>query len=96
ETLKDMRKGATLEDGSAKPDSVKLVKHEGDKSLLEIVFHEGRKHIVKRFVSHFGHKVLRLKRVAIGPVSLGNLKPGQWRELTREELRDLKRALDIM
>ncbi|MCS7278339.1 MAG: pseudouridine synthase, partial [Aquificaceae bacterium] len=57
--------------------------------------HEGRKHIVKRFVSHFGHKVVRLKRVAIGPIELGSLKPGQWRDLTKEELKKLRQALGL-
>ncbi len=95
ETIDAMKGGAVLEDGFAKPDSVKLVKHGKDNSLLEIVFHEGRKHIVKRFVSHFGRKVIRLKRVAIGPIGLGSLKPGQWRDLTREELKSLRQALHM-
>ena len=95
ETLDAMKRGAVLEDGPAKPDSVRLVKHMKDKSLIEIVFHEGRKHIVKRFVSSFGHKVIRLKRVAIGPVRLGKLKPGEWRDMTREELKNLRQALGI-
>lgn len=96
ETIRKMERGAQLEDGFAKPDSVRLIKHEKDKSLIEIVFHEGRKHIVKRFVSHFGHKVLKLKRTAIGPISLGRLKPGQWRELTKEELKKLKKAVGLL
>jgi len=95
ETLEAMKRGAKLEDGFAKPDSVKLIKHLRDASLLEIVFHEGRKHIVKRFVSRFGHKVIRLKRVAIGPVRLGKLKPGEWRDMTKEELKSLRQALGI-
>ncbi len=96
ETLKKMEKGAQLEDGFAKPISVRLVKHEKNGSLVEVVFHEGRKHIVKRFVSHFGHKVLRLKRTSIGPISLGKLKPGQWRDLTGEEIRKLKKAVGLL
>lgn len=95
DTIRAMRKGTMLEDGPAKPDSVKLVKHMKNMSLLEVVFHEGRKHIVKRFISSFGHKVLRLKRVAIGPIKLGNLKPGQWRDMTREELTALFKALGL-
>ncbi len=94
-TIKDMAKGLNLEDGFAKPDSVKLVKHEKDKSLLEVVFHEGRKHIVKRFISHFGHRVLRLKRIAIGPIKLGPLKPGQWRDLKEEEVKTLRKLLKM-
>ncbi len=95
DTIDAMKKGALLEDGPAKPDSVRLIKHEKDMSLIELVFHEGRKHIVKRFVSSFGHRVTRLKRVAIGPVRLGNLKPGQWRDMTKEELKSLHKALGL-
>ncbi|MFN7064543.1 MAG: pseudouridine synthase [Aquificaceae bacterium] len=95
ETLKSMKKGARLEDGFAKPDEVELIKHERNKSLLKVVFHEGRKHIVKRFVSHFGHKVIRLKRIAIGPIELGGLKPGQWRDLREEEVKSLKKLLHL-
>ncbi len=94
-TIESMKKGAMLEDGFAKPDKVKLIKHEKDKSLIEIVFHEGRKHIVKRFVSHFGHRVIKLKRVAIGPISLGKLRPGQWRDLKEEEVKKLKKLLGM-
>ena len=94
-TIESMKKGAMLEDGFAKPDKVKLIKHEKDKSLIEIVFHEGRKHIVKRFVSHFGHRVIKLKRVAIGPINLGKLRPGQWRDLKEEEVKKLKKLLGM-
>ncbi len=94
-SLQDMKKGTELEDGFAKPDSVRMVKVQKDKSLLEVVFHEGRKHIVKRFMAKFGHKVLRLKRTAIGPIKLGKLKPGQWRDLTREELKALRKVVGM-
>jgi 23S rRNA pseudouridine2605 synthase len=95
-TLEEMKKGAVLEDGFAKPVSVRLIRYEGKNSLLEIVFTEGRKHIVKRFTAHFGHKVLRLKRTAIGPIKLGKLKPGKWRELSEEEVHMLKRAVKMV
>ncbi len=94
-TLKDMEKGTELEDGFAKPDGVRIVRYEGDNTLLEIVFHEGRKHIVKRFLGSFGHKVLKLKRTAIGPIKLGKLPVGKWRDLTPSELKSLFRAVDL-
>jgi len=95
ETLRKMKKGAQLEDGFAKPDSVKLIRVEKNQTTLEVVFHEGRKHIVKRFMAHFGHKVKRLKRIAIGPIQLGKLPPGKWRDLTQQELEALKKALNL-
>ncbi len=96
ETLSKMKEGATLEDGFAKPVEVKVLRYEDNKTLLEIVFHEGRKHIVKRFLAHFGHRVLRLKRTAMGPIKLGNLPPGKWRYLKNDELILLKRALKML
>lgn len=95
ETLKAMEKGADLEDGYAKPDSVKILKVKGNITLLEVIFHEGRKHIVKRFMAYFGHKVKKLKRTAIGPVKLGNLPSGKWRDMTDEELNALKKAISL-
>ncbi|NPB07136.1 MAG: rRNA pseudouridine synthase [Aquificae bacterium] len=94
-TLKAMRKGAQLEDGFAKPDAVRLVRYEGKDTLLEVVFHEGRKHIVKRYLAHFGHRVKRLKRTQIGPVKLGKLAPGKWRDLNKGELAQLFKAVGL-
>ncbi len=94
-TLKDMEKGASLEDGFTKPDRASIVKYKGSNTLLEIVFHEGRKHIVKRYLAHFGHRVLRLKRIAIGPIRLGKLPSGKWRYLRKDEIRALKRVLRL-
>lgn len=94
-TLRKMRNGADLEDGFAKPDDVRIVRYEGENTFVEIVFHEGRKHIVKRFLAHFGHPVLKLKRIAIGPIKLGKLPPGRWRDLTHRELRQLFSAVGL-
>ncbi len=94
-TIKEMEKGASLEDGFAKPNGVKVIGYEDQNTLLEVVFHEGRKHIVKRYMAHFGHKVLRLKRIAIGPVRLGKLPPGRWRYLKEDEIRALRKALKL-
>lgn len=93
--LEGMRAGTRLEDGYTKPDYEKIIRYEEDNSLIEIAFHEGRKHIVKRFLAEFGHPVLRLKRTSVGPVKLGKLRRGEWRDLSREELRTLKRMCSI-
>ncbi|NPA32357.1 MAG: rRNA pseudouridine synthase [Aquificae bacterium] len=94
-TLKLMKRGTELEDGFAKPDDVRVVRYEGKDTLLEITFHEGRKHIVKRYLASFGHRVKRLKRVALGPIKLGKLSPGKWRELNRGELAQLFKAVGL-
>ncbi|RMH00164.1 MAG: rRNA pseudouridine synthase, partial [Aquificota bacterium] len=95
QTLENMSQGAHLRDGLAKPESLRLLGYQGEDSLLEVVFTEGRYHLVKRFMVYFGHRVKRLKRTAIGPVELGDLKAGQWRPLSQEELKALKSALNM-
>jgi len=94
-TLKAMKKGRVLEDGFAKPDAVRIVRYEGKDTLLEVVFHEGRKHIVKRYLASFGHRVKKLKRTQIGPIKLGKLSPGKWRELSKGELAQLFKAVGL-
>lgn len=94
-TLKEMKKGTELEDGFAKPDGVRIVRYEGDDTRLEIVFHEGRKHIVKRFLAKFGHRVKQLHRTQIGPIKLGKLPPGKIKEMNIVELNRLKHAVGL-
>jgi 23S rRNA pseudouridine2457 synthase len=58
---------------------------------LEIVLYEGKNRQVRRMTAAVGHPTLRLVRVAIGPVSLGNLAVGRWREVTAQEETELAR-----
>ncbi|MGE5443649.1 MAG: pseudouridine synthase [Ignavibacteriales bacterium] len=88
-TLEKMIRGTRLEDGFTRPDRVKIIKYEAQNTLVEITFHEGRNRLVKRFLLKFEHPVLRLKRIAVGPVRLGALPRGRWRDMTDEELRAL-------
>lgn len=60
---------------------------------LKITLQEGRKRQVRRMTAAVGHPTLRLIRIAIGPITLGNLMPGQWRDLTPTELRVLRESL---
>ena len=84
-----LRRGITLDDGPVRPSSVKIISSVGDKTLLKITLQEGRNRIVRRTMEAVGHPVRRLTRIGIGPVRLGNLKVGEYRELTREELGGL-------
>ena len=63
-----------------------MIDTSADKSIIELVIHEGRNRIVRRLLEHVGHPVQRLTRTAIGPVELGSLRSGELRELTRDEL----------
>ena len=88
-TVKRLRDGIMLEDGPVKPSSVKLVSTAEDRSLVNLTLHEGRNHIVRRTMEAVGHPVRKLSRTGIGPVRLGNLKSGDLRDLTRDELGGL-------
>jgi 23S rRNA pseudouridine2605 synthase len=94
---KDLRRrllaGVELEDGSARADEFRVVDSVPGRALVEVVLHEGRKHIVRRLLAEVGHPVSRLVRTAIGPVKLGDLKPGRTRRLTPPEIAALFRAV---
>jgi 23S rRNA pseudouridine2605 synthase len=88
-TLKQLLEGVTLEDGPVTVSAARIVQQGHDKTIVELVIHEGRNRIVRRLLDHVGHPVRRLTRTRIGPVALGSLKDGQLRDLTREELGEL-------
>lgn len=64
-----------------------------ERSVMRITIHEGRNRQIRRMCEAVGLEVVRLRRTSIGPVKLGMLKPGAWRELTAEELRALRNAV---
>jgi 23S rRNA pseudouridine2605 synthase len=90
-TLRALRRGITLDDGPTAPARVRRLGGR-DSDLLELTIHEGRKRQVKRMCEAVGHPVRRLERVAFGPLSLGDLRPGHHRRLTGDELAALNRA----
>jgi pseudouridine synthase len=81
--------GVELDDGVASADRFRVVDRSRNRALVEIVLHEGRKHIVRRMLAATGHPVSRLVRTDVGPIKLGNLKPGSTRELTVAEIGEL-------
>ena len=72
------------------PAAIHVIKSEQDRTVLEIVLEEGRNRQIRKMCEAVGLEVARLKRNAIGPVKLGMLQPGKWRELTKEEMRSIK------
>lgn len=92
---KKLAKGVTLDDGPVTVDEFRIIDEYENRSLVEIVLHEGRKHIVRRLLDHVGHPVHRLVRTKIGTVALGNLKPGTVRNLNRGELGALYKAVGL-
>ncbi len=79
-----------------KPFKVKVLFVSPEKSEILITVTEGKYHIVKKIMETLGHPVLYLKRVRVGPVKLDeNLEPGEFRELTENELKALKEAVNL-
>lgn len=95
EMAESMKVGTQLEDGLAKPDMVKIISSSGQSSTVEIAFHEGRNHLVKRFFKEFGRPVKRLRRTSVGPINIGSLERGNWRDLSSKELSALKSSIGL-
>ena len=86
--------GVQLDDGPVRADAFRVVQTQGRQAIVEVVLHEGRKHVVRRLLAEVGHPVSRLVRTRIGPVHLGGQRAGTLRPLTRAELADLHRIAD--
>ena len=88
-------RGVDLDDGPVTVDAFKVTLTQAGSggqpgsSIVEVVLHEGRNHIVRRLMAAVGHPVMRLSRTAIGPIRLRGLPPGQVRELEADELGTL-------
>lgn len=90
--LRRLARGMELEDGATAPAAVGIVDRTAASTLIEITISEGRNRQVRRMFEAAGHPVLRLARVAVGPVTLGRLKPGRFRRLSAAEVGALYRA----
>lgn len=84
-----LRDGVALEDGRTLPARVKRIDRGDPNALIEIGIREGRNRQVRRMFARIGCPVTRLKRVAIGSIKLGRLRPGRWRHLRQDEVSEL-------
>lgn len=88
--------GVQLEDGITAPAKVTNIRRSTTGgTAFSITIHEGRNRQIRRMLEAVGHRTLRLKREAYGPLKLGELRPGEWRYLSEEELAALARAARI-
>jgi 23S rRNA pseudouridine2605 synthase len=92
---KRLRSGVELEDGPVKVDSFRVVDTHAGQSVVEVVLHEGRKHIVRRLLASVGLPVSRLTRTAVGPVKLERMRSGSIRRLTRAEVGALQEQVGL-
>ena len=79
----------TLDGYTIRSPKVKLVRSQGEKAKFLVTIHEGRNRQIRRMCEAAGMQVTRLRRISEGKLSLGNLEPGKWRYLTKEEVEAL-------
>jgi len=92
---KRLRQGVELEDGPVVVDGFRLMDTHAGQSVVEIVLHEGRKHIVRRLLAEVNLPVNRLTRTAVGPVQLARMRSGAIRKLTRAEVGSLQELVGL-
>ena len=93
EIFDQLKKGVYFPEGRFKVLEVHAVRRQGQSQWLEVVLAEGHNREIRRLFARMGHKVMRLERIAFGPLSLGKLKRGEFRDLRHEELERLHAVL---
>lgn len=93
--LRALKEGVELEDGFAQCDSARILQKQPDRTMVELVIHEGRNRIVRRMLAEIGFPVTDLVRTRVGPIHLGQQRPGVIRAITGPELRSLYTAVGL-
>lgn len=93
--MERVRRGTTIDGRTVVPEEFRILRETRDGPLLTITIHEGTKHLVRRVMEQAGIRVVRLRRVRLGPLSLAGIREGTYRELTSGELNSLFEALRI-
>jgi len=90
--VQQLRSGVELDDGPARADTARVLGTTDAATQVEVVIHDGRNRVVRRMFEALGHPVRRLVRTSIGPLALGELRPGRVRHLAQPEVRSLYKA----
>lgn len=91
EVMAQLRRGVYLSEGLTRITGVTIKRRYKKSTILEMVLEEGKNREIRRVLARVGHKVMRLVRVATGPIKLGDLEPGDSRRLTQTEIDALRR-----
>ena len=92
ELIRDLKKGIHLAEAVVQADEVVLKSCHKQSSILEITLREGKNREIRRMLARVGHKVMQLQRIAVGPIRLGKMLPGEFRLLTKPEVEKLYQA----
>ncbi|MEZ4569324.1 MAG: pseudouridine synthase [Thermomicrobiales bacterium] len=95
EVIWNLREGVLLDGKRSIPEEVRPMRETEDGLLLKVVIQEGRNRIVRRMFEAVNYPVLRLVRTRVGPIQLGNLPQGAWRDLNEGELAQLREAVGL-
>lgn len=90
--LDKLENGVYLKEGMTSKAAVKVLRKEGNRTILELSIHQGWNHQIKRMCAVLRLNLINLKRTSIGPIKLGELKPGEYRDLSQEEILQLKNS----
>ncbi len=93
--MRQLMHGVVIEGKKTAPAKVEVLKFEKRRSLLAITIYEGRKRQVRLMCQAIGHPVISLTRVSVGPITIGHVKEGRWRELSPAEVKALFRAAGV-
>lgn len=96
ETLDELKSGLYFNDGRFRLHGAKRLKTQGKSSFLEIEMREGQNREIRRLMARVGHKVLQLQRVEFGPLKLGRIGSGKFRNLTSPEVKELRQFVEDM
>lgn len=91
ESIEKLKTGVLIDGYKTAPAKVKLLKHNLNSSIVQISIYEGKNRQVRKMLDSEGHTVKKLERVSFGEITLDSLKPGQWKFLSNEEIKYLKK-----
>ncbi|NJD01501.1 MAG: rRNA pseudouridine synthase [Ruminiclostridium sp.] len=91
--IQAFKTGIGIDGYTTSPARIKVLERTSTDSLIEVTIHEGKNRQVRRMFEAVGYSVIKLRRISIGPVKLGNLEEGAWRHLTPEEVKSLNKTV---
>ena len=89
-TLADLKQGFFFTEGKFRVQDVRRISTKGQSAILEVTLTEGQNREIRRLFARVGHKVMALMRIGFGPLELGNLEPGEFREMSHHEVKSLQ------
>lgn len=91
DSIEKLKKGVFIDGYKTAPAKIKLLNHNQNSSIVQVSIYEGKNRQVRKMLDSVGHTVKKLERVSFGEITLDNLKTGQWKFLSKEEIKYLKK-----